>query len=213
MDLVAAGRGQCPIAVLLLMGWLEPLLIALGLVSLAEVGDKSMVLGIVLAIRYRRPWPVFWGLVLGMSANLAIAASLGALISQWLSGDWLSWLLGLSFLGVAVWALFPGGDGEAQASAPQRSRGGVFLTAAAGYFLLEMADRTQVATLSLAARYEAILPVLGGAVLGVVLVNAPAIWLGHRFAGRLPVRMLRRGAAVLFGLLGVWILLEGPLSG
>lgn len=195
------------------MDWTEPLLVALGLVGLAEVGDKSMVLGIVLALRYRRPWAVFWGLVLGMTANLAIAASLGVLVGQWLSGDWLSWLLGLSFLGMAVWALFPEGDGNEQALVPQRSRRSVFLTAAAGYFLLEMADRTQVVTLTLAARYESIVPVLAGAVLGVVMVNAPAIWLGHRFAGRLPVRMLRRGAAALFGLLGGWILLEGPLAG
>lgn len=191
---------------------LEPLAVSAGLVGLAEVGDKSMLLGILLTLRYRRPWPVCWGLVVGMTANLAIAATLGALLGAWLAGDWLSWVLGIVFIGMALWALLPEGEESEEDLSPQRSRRGVFLTAVIGYFLLEMADKTQVATLALAASYETVLPVLAGAVIGVVAVNAPAIWLGEQFAGRLPVRTLRLGAAGLFALLGVWILLESALG-
>ncbi|MEX1198135.1 MAG: TMEM165/GDT1 family protein [Pseudohongiellaceae bacterium] len=191
----------------------EPLVVSAGLVGLAEVGDKSMLMGVLLTLRYQRPWLVFWGLVVGMTANLGIAATAGVLLGSWLDGDWVSWVLGFAFLGMAVWALLSGdktqGDEE---EPPQRSRRSVFVTAALGYFLLEMADKTQVATLALAASYEMILPVLAGAVLGVVAVNAPAIWLGQQFAGRLPVRALRMGAAGLFALLGIWVLLENVLA-
>lgn len=192
---------------------LEPLIISAGLVGLAEVGDKSMLLGILLTLRYQRPWPVFWGLVAGIGANLAIAATAGVLLGTWLNGDWMSWVLGLAFIAMAAWALLPEDEEEdEEAASSQRSRRSVFLSAAVGYFLLEMADKTQVATLALAASYETVLPVLGGAVFGVVAVNAPAIWLGQQFAGRLPVRALRLGAAGLFALLGGWILLENVLA-
>jgi putative Ca2+/H+ antiporter (TMEM165/GDT1 family) len=190
----------------------EPLIVSLTLVGLAEVGDKSMLLGILLTLRYRRPWPVFWGLVTGMTTNLAIAATLGVLLGTWLTGEWLSWVLGVAFIGMALWALVPEHGESEENLSPQRSGRSVFFTAAIGFFLLEMADKTQVATLALAASYETIVPVLAGAVLGVIAVNAPAIWLGQQFAGRLPVRALRLGAAGLFALLGLWILLENVLT-
>ena len=192
------------------MGALEPFLVSSGLVALAEVGDKSMVLGILLTLRFRRPWPVFGGMVAGLTLNLAIAATLGALLADWLGGDWFTPVLAVIFLLMAGWALWPEDDDEEEEEAVLRrySGHGVFLTAAAGFFLLEMADKTQVAALTLAARYDAVLPVLAGAVAGVVAINAPAIWLGQQFAGRLPVRTMHVLAAVLFAVLGIWMLLD-----
>ncbi|MGM0633481.1 MAG: TMEM165/GDT1 family protein [Pseudomonadota bacterium] len=191
---------------------LEPLGVSAGVVGLAEVGDKSLFLGILLTLRYRRPWSVFWGLVVGMTANLAIAALLGAALGSWLSGDWLSWVLGVAFIAMAVWALIPEHDHD-ELETPGHSRQSVFVTAVIGYFLLEMADKTQVATLALAANYDSVWPVLAGAVIGVVAVNAPAIWLGQQFAGRLPLQTLRVSAAALFGLLGLWMLIDVMIAG
>lgn len=177
------------------------------LVGRAEIGDKSLFVTILFSVRYRRPWPIFFGLIAGISCNLALAAGLGTLLADLLEGDLLRWLLGLAFLGMAAWSLIPESGAE-EAGVEPPSRGGLFLTAAATYFVLEMADKTQLATLALAARFDAFLPVLAGAVLGLVAANAPAIWLGHRFAARLPVQGIRLVSALLFTFLGGWILLE-----
>ncbi len=174
-------------------------------VGLAEIGDKSLFLTLLLTLRYQRPWPVFNGLLAGVTANLALAALAGVWLAAWLDNEWLPIALGVGFILMALWALLPEDDQE---PLPDRSHGSIFLTAAVGFFLLEMADKTQLATLALAARFETVIPVLAGGVTGVVLANAPAIWLGNRFAGRLPVRNIRIGAATLFALLGVWILLD-----
>jgi len=184
---------------------MEAFLLSLFVVGLAEVGDKSLFFAILLVVRHQRPWPIFWGLIVGISINLGIAALLGAWLAAWVEGnDWLPWVLGASFIAMGLWALRP----ESPEDARPVSRGGLFMTAAMGFFLLEMADKTQLATLALAARFEVVLPVLVGAVCGVVLANAPAIWLGHRFAARLPLGALRVMAATLFGLLGVWIIAD-----
>lgn len=184
---------------------METFLISTLMVGIAEIGDKSLFLAILLTMRYQRPWPVFYGLLVGITANLALAALAGAWLATLLGGDWLPWVLGIGFLMMALWALVPEGSGDAL---PDKSHGSIFLTAVIGFFILEMADKTQFATLALAAHFETVLPVLTGAVVGVVLANAPAIWLGHRFAGRLPLRTIRMIAAALFAVLGIWVLLE-----
>lgn len=177
------------------------------LVGMAEIGDKSLFVTILLTVRYRRPWPIFFGLVVGITSNLALASGLGTWLADTLNGALLQWVLGLAFLAMAIWSLVPESDDASEEAAPV-SHGGLFLTAALTYFMLEMADKTQLATLALAARFDAFLTVLVGAVLGVILANAPAIWLGHRFASRLPLASIRLFSALVFTVLGGWILLE-----
>ncbi len=184
---------------------MDAFLLSTLVVAIAEVGDKSLFFAILLTVRCRRPWPVFWGLVVGMLANLSLAALVGSGLAIVLDGAWLAWLIGIAFLGMAAWSLRP----ESTEPPPDAiSRGGIFCTATAGFFLLEMADKTQIATMALAAAMENYPAVVLGATLGVVLVNAPAIWLGHRFASRLPMTWMRKAAALLFALLGAWVLLE-----
>jgi len=177
------------------------------LVGMAEIGDKSLFVTILLTVRYRRPWPIFFGLIAGITCNLALVSGLGIWLADALQGELLKWTLGFAFLAMAVWSLIPE-SGESPNEAEAMSHGGLFLTAALTYFVLEMADKTQLATLALAARFDAFLAVLTGAVLGLVLANAPAIWLGHRFAAGLPVTGIRLLSALLFTVLGGWILLE-----
>lgn len=182
---------------------MEAFLWSVLLVGMAEIGDKSLLLAILLSARYQRPWPVFWGLVAGISGNLALAAALGSLLAGWFANAWLGWVVGLSFLAMAIWSLCPEDD-----EVRPVSHGGLFMTAAVGFFLLEMADKTQLATAALAARFDNFLAVLAGGVLGVVAVNAPAIWLGGAFASRLPLQPMRIAAALLFTFIGIWVLLE-----
>ncbi len=183
---------------------MEAFLVALVLVAIAEIGDKSLFLTILLMLRHRRPLPIVGGLVLGILANLALAAAAGSLLADWLDARLLAWVVGGAFVAMAVWSLIPEQDGLVE----PMSGSSLLLTAAVSYFMLEMADKTQLATLALAARFDAFLPVLAGAVLGVVLVNAPAIWLGHKYAARLPMRMIRWICALLALSLGLWILAE-----
>lgn len=177
------------------------------LVGMAEIGDKSLFVTILLTVRYRRPWPIFFGLIAGITCNLALASGLGTWLAGALEGELLMWVLGFGFLAMASWSLVPESD-DASDEAEAMSHGGLFVTAALTYFMLEMADKTQVASLALAARFDAFFAVLAGAVIGLVLANAPAIWLGHRFAARLPVTKIRLLSALLFTVLGGWILLE-----
>jgi len=190
---------------------MEAFLVSTVVVGIAEIGDKSLFLAILLTMRYRQPWTIFLGLVTGVTANLTIAAALGASLAQWLQGDWLAWALGFTFLAVAVWALVPEKADDVPDELTRTSHRSVFFTATAGFFLLEMADKTQVATMALAASFETVPPVLAGAVLGVTLANAPAIWLGNRFAARLPMKTLRVVAAALFSLIGAWLLIDAAL--
>ena len=173
-------------------------------VAIAEIGDRSLFLAILFGIRYQRPWPVFWGMTAGLFANQALSALIGVWLFVMIPGDWHAWLVGCAFVAMAVWVLIPEND-ETARTASARS---IFWASAVAFFILEMADKTQLAVVTLAGGTGNPLPVIFGATLGIVLVTTPALLLGHRFAAHLPVHALRFIAAGLFLLVGGWILLE-----
>ena len=183
---------------------LDAFLVSFGIVGLAEIGDKTQLLSIVLAARFRRAPPVICGITVATLANHLIAAVLGDLFGSWLEGDAMRWLLGLSFLAVAVWALFP--DREVDAGAGG-DRGAFFATLCA-FFIAEIGDKTEIATAGLAARFAIVVPVVLGTTLGMVAANVPVVLLGQRFAGRLPLTPIRLVAAAAFAALGILTILR-----
>jgi Ca2+/H+ antiporter, TMEM165/GDT1 family len=185
----------------------QALLISLVAVAFAEVGDKTQLLALVLSARYRRPWPICLGILVATLINHAMAGEAGVLLAQLMSPVVLRWLLGLSFLSVAVWALFP--DRIEAHEAQRASHYGVFVATAIGFFLAEMGDRTQVATAMLAAHYQPLWAIVAGTTLGMLAANVPVVFLGARFAHRLPMRTTHILASALFAVLGVLILLRG----
>ncbi len=182
---------------------MEAFLISTGLVALAEIGDKTQLLALLLAARFRKPWPIVWGIFVATVANHALAGGVGLLVAQWLTEDILRWVLGIGFLAMAVWMLVPD---QLDEQPDTQGRWGVFGTTCVLFFLAEMGDKTQVATVALAAQFNAWFAVVMGTTLGMMLANAPAVWLGDRMAHRLPVRAIHIGAAAVLGMLGVWAL-------
>lgn len=176
---------------------MEAFLVSTGLVALAEMGDKTQLLSLVLAARYRRPWPIVWGILVATIVNHGLAGALGSFAMQWLGPQNLRWILGVSFIAMAVWMLIPDklDESDAQAKAP---RLGVFGATAALFFLAEMGDKTQVATVMLAARYGEWLAVVLGTTLGMMLANAPVVWFGERITRRVPIRLVHGVSAVVF---------------
>jgi len=185
----------------------QALLISLVAVAVAEIGDKTQLLALVLAARYRKPWPICLGILVATLTNHALAGEAGVLLTQWLSPSALRWIIGVSFLVVAVWALFP--DKVEGDEAAAKSHHGVFIASAIGFFLAEMGDRTQIATAVLAARYQPLWQVVAGTTLGMLAANVPVVFLGARFAHRLPLRATRITACLLFAILGAVVLLTG----
>jgi len=186
---------------------LEAFLVSTGLVALAEMGDKTQLLSLVLAARFRRPWPIVWGIFVATLANHALAGALGSAVTAWLGPEALRWVLGLSFLAMAVWMLIPDRlDEDDQAAAP---RLGVFGTTVVAFFLAEMGDKTQIATVMLAAQYTGWLWVVAGTTLGMMLANAPVVWFGDRITRRVPLRAVHLVSALIFAVLGVLALLGG----
>jgi putative Ca2+/H+ antiporter (TMEM165/GDT1 family) len=183
---------------------LEAFLVSTAVVGLAEIGDKTQILSLMLAARFQRPAPIIFGILFATFANHAAAGAAGTLFGSLLSGPWMRWILGISFLSVAVWALFPDkyeGDDEGM------SRAGAFLSTLCAFFLAEIGDKTQIATIGLAARFEAFYPVVIGTTLGMMLANIPAVLLGHKLANKLPVKAIRILAALVFAVLGVLTLI------
>ena len=170
-------------------------------VALAEIGDKTQLLAILLAARFRAPWPILAGILVATLANHALAAGLGALVADRLDGLWFRAAVGLGFLLMAGWALVP----DRPETPPLRGRG-VFWTTAFAFFLVEIGDKTQVATVLLGARHQDVAMVTLGTTLGMMLANAPAVWLGERIMRVVPLRWVRVGAAALFAGLGAWLL-------
>ncbi len=185
-------------------------LVSTGIVALAEIGDKTQLLAFVLAARYRKPLPIVLGILVATLLNHALAGALGSMIVATLSPQTLRWLLGASFLAMAGWALIPDKFEQDQAPDPT-PRWGVFVATTVAFFVVEMGDKTQVATVALAARFDDIVAVVAGTTIGMMLANAPAVFIGERIAHRLPVRAIHMLVAALFALLGIWVILGGSM--
>jgi Ca2+/H+ antiporter, TMEM165/GDT1 family len=186
----------------------ETFLVSAVVVGLAEIGDKTQILSMILAARFHRPIPIIFGILFATMANHAAAGLAGTLIGDFLTGQWMRWILGLSFLSVAVWALFPD---KYEAGDNTIGRWGAFTSTLVAFFLAEIGDKTQNATVGLAARFEQLYPVVAGTTLGMMLANVPAVVIGNKLADALPVKVIRITAAAVFGGLGVVTLLGvGP---
>lgn len=179
---------------------LEAFLMSTGLVALAEIGDKTQLLAFMLAARFRRSGPIILGILVATIANHAFAAAVGAWLTTLLGPDVLRWVLGLSFLAMAVWIIVPDELDDTQPVAPPL---GVFGTTVIAFFLAEMGDKTQIATVALAAQYATFAAVVAGTTLGMMIANVPAVVAGERIAHRLPVRLVHGAAAALFAVLGI----------
>ncbi|MBB1088228.1 TMEM165/GDT1 family protein [Lysobacter sp. SG-8] len=177
-------------------------LLSTGAVALAEIGDKTQLLALMLAARFRRPWPIVAGILVATLLNHAAAAWIGAMAASWLRPDVLQWIVAVSFLAVAAWTLKPDTLDEGE-RVPARN---AFVATTIAFFLAEIGDKTQVATVLLAAKYTPLWEVVLGTTLGMMLANVPVVVLGSRFSARLPLKAARRAAAAVFLALGAWAL-------
>lgn len=173
------------------------------LVALAEMGDRTQLLAILLASRFRKPAPILLGILAATLANHALAALAGYYVSSLLSAAWFKYAISASFIAMALWALVPDKEDDNVAS-ERLSHAGVFIATAVSFFLVEMGDKTQVATAALAARYHSVFWVAGGTTTGMMLANIPAVLLGHNVTRVLPIQILQRAAAGLYLVLGLW---------
>jgi putative Ca2+/H+ antiporter (TMEM165/GDT1 family) len=180
---------------------LEAFLVSTGVVALGEMGDKTQLLAIVLAAMYRRPWPIVAGIFVATLANHALAGAVGGWVAQALGPQVLRWVIGLSFLAMAGWMLVPDRLDDDAALRPRRH--GAFVATVIAFFLAEMGDKTQIATVALAARYVDVLAVVMGTTLGMMLANLPAVFLGDRIARKVSMRLVHGIAAAVFAVLGV----------
>lgn len=180
---------------------MEAFLVSTGIVALAEMGDKTQLLALILAVRYRKPWPIVLGILVATLANHAMAGALGAWVTTVMGPDVLRWVLGGSFIAMAVWMLIP--DKIDEGDTPTAPRFGVFGTTVVAFFLAEMGDKTQIATVMLAAQYGAYFWVVAGTTLGMMLANAPVVWLGERVTRLVPIRIVHVVSALIFLALGV----------
>jgi putative Ca2+/H+ antiporter (TMEM165/GDT1 family) len=183
---------------------MEALLTSTGLVALAEIGDKTQLLAIVLATRFRKPWPIVLGILGATLANHALAATAGQLAAGFFAGQWFRIAIAASFVAMGLWTLVPDKlDDDEQ----PRAHGGVFLTTLVAFFLVEMGDKTQLATVALAAQFHAIVLVVLGTTVGMMIANAPVVFAGDALMRRVPLRWIRIVAALSFAALGVYALL------
>jgi putative Ca2+/H+ antiporter (TMEM165/GDT1 family) len=183
---------------------MEAFLVSTGLVALAEMGDKTQLLSLLLAARFRRPLPIVLGIFLATIANHALAGAVGSWITALIGASALRWIVGITFLAMAAWTLIPD---KLESQPADRGRWGVLATTVIAFFLAEMGDKTQIATVALAARYASFVPVVLGTTLGMMIANVPAVYLGDRLSARLPIRLLQRIAAGIFVVLGAVALL------
>lgn len=184
---------------------MESFLVSTGIVALAEMGDKTQLLALVLAARFRKPWPIVLGIFVATIANHAMAGALGAWFTTLVGPQMLRWILGVSFIAMAVWMLIPDKlDDDEDTGA---SRFGVFGTTLVAFFLAEMGDKTQIATVMLVAQYQTYFWVVAGTTLGMMLANAPVVWLGERITRLVPLRVVHIVSALIFATLGVLALL------
>ncbi|MCX7256042.1 MAG: TMEM165/GDT1 family protein [Polaromonas sp.] len=184
---------------------MEAFLVSTGIVALAEMGDKTQLLALVLAARFRKPWPIVLGIFVATIANHALAGALGAWFTTLIGPQALRWILGVSFIAMAAWMLIPDKLDDDEASGAPRF--GVFGTTVLAFFLAEMGDKTQIATVMLVAQYQAYFWVVAGTTLGMMLANAPVVWLGERVTRLVPLRVVHVVSALIFAGLGVLALL------
>lgn len=179
---------------------MEAFLVSTGIVALAEMGDKTQLLSLLLAARFRRPGPIVLGILLATLVNHAFAGAIGAWLTRYVGADTMRWVLAASFIAMAVWMLIPD---KLDKPDSESCRLGVFGTALISFFLAEMGDKTQVATVALAARYSAYVAVVAGTTLGMMIANVPAVLLGERVTRAVPIRVIHVVAALIFLALGV----------
>ena len=183
---------------------MEAFLVSTGIVALAEIGDKTQLLALLLAARFKKPWPIVWGIFVATVLNHAMAGALGAWLTTVISAQTLRYALGASFIAMAIWMLVP--DKLDNSADKQPLRFGVFGTTLVLFFLAEMGDKTQVATVMLAARFDAYAAVVAGTTLGMMLANAPVVWLGERMTRLVPLRVVHIASAIVFLGLGLFAL-------
>lgn len=188
---------------------MEAFLISTGIVALAEIGDKTQLLAFILAAKFRKPLPIILGILVATLVNHGVAAFLGTWLTSLISPGALRWVLGLSFIVMAVWILIPD---QLEEDAKLTRSGvlgvfGIFGTTVLAFFLAEMGDKTQIATVALAAQYQALLAVVAGTTLGMMIANVPAVLMGNRITQYMPVRLVHTIAAAVFAVLGIATLL------
>ena len=179
---------------------MDAFLISTGIVALAEIGDKTQLLAFILAAKFRKPMPIIAGILVATLANHGLAGALGTWLTSLAGPTTLRWVLGVSFIAMAIWTLIPDKFDEDDAKIASL---GVFSATLVAFFLAEMGDKTQVATVALAAQYQSFYTVVAGTTLGMMLANVPAVILGERIAGKIPVRLVHGIAALIFAALGV----------
>ncbi|MED5544525.1 MULTISPECIES: TMEM165/GDT1 family protein [Novosphingobium] len=185
---------------------MEAFLTSSAVVALAEVGDKTQLLAIVLATRFKKPWPIVAGIFVATLANHFLAALVGEQAAAFLDGLWFRYLVAASFIVMGLWTLIP--DKFDEDDEPKPGRFGPFLATVIAFFLVEMGDKTQIATVALAARFESVIPVMLGTTLGMMIANAPAVFLGNALIERVPMRVVHMIAALLFVAIGLWLLVQ-----
>ena len=179
---------------------MDAFLVSTGIVALAEIGDKTQLLAFILAAKFRRPMPIIGGILLATLVNHGFAGAVGAWLTSLVAPGVMRWVLGVSFIGMALWTLVPDKFDEKEA---RFARLGVFGTTLIAFFFAEMGDKTQIATVALSAQYKTFLPVVAGTTLGMMIANVPAVILGNRIAKRIPVKLVHAVAAIIFAALGV----------
>lgn len=179
---------------------MESLLVSTGVVALAEIGDKTQLLAFLLAARFKKPVPIILGILVATVFNHGLAGALGAWITSAVRPDILRWVLGLSFIGMAVWTLIPDKIEEEETYVAQKF--GVFGATLITFFLAEMGDKTQIATVAMSAHYAAPLQVVIGTTLGMLIADVPAVFVGDKLADKIPMRLVHTIAAIIFALLG-----------
>jgi putative Ca2+/H+ antiporter (TMEM165/GDT1 family) len=189
---------------------LSALAISTGVVALAEMGDKTQLLSLMLAARYpKQALAIIGGILIATIANHACAALLGHWLTTFMSPDLLKWILGLSFLGIGLWLLVPDHIDDAAGSKVADKAFQVFMLTVGLFFLAEMGDKTQIATIALGAKYSDVFSVTVGTTLGMMLANAPAVWIGQKFTKRMPIKLVHAVAAVTFIAIGIATLVWG----
>jgi putative Ca2+/H+ antiporter (TMEM165/GDT1 family) len=184
---------------------MESLLVSTGVVALAEIGDKTQLLAFILAARFKKPVPIILGILVATIVNHGLAGALGAWITSAVSPEILRWVLGLSFLGMAIWTMIP--DKIEEEDTPVAKRFGVFGATLITFFLAEMGDKTQIATVAMAAHYASPLLVVIGTTLGMLIADVPAVLMGDKLANKIPMQLVHAIAAAIFAVMGVATLL------